>query len=99
MGLIIHALTDLIVMSLRGANSLFYFFGVRPVWISSLHVIVITYQDECNIQNYVTLLYLKCSIVLRVRIKDDDDDDDDLHPQFSLLFSIVYVHGTRKYVI
>ena len=23
---------------------------------------------------YVTLLYLKCSIVLRVRIKDDDDD-------------------------
>ena len=24
---------------------------------------------------YVTLLYLKCSIVLRVRIKDDDDDD------------------------
>ena len=26
---------------------------------------------------YVTLLYLKCSIVLRVRIKDDDDDDDD----------------------
>ena len=22
---------------------------------------------------YVTLLYLKCSIVLRVRIKDDDD--------------------------
>ena len=26
---------------------------------------------------YVILLYLKCSIVLRVRIKDDDDDDDD----------------------
>ena len=26
---------------------------------------------------YVTLLYLKCSIVLRVRIKDDDEDDDD----------------------
>ena len=24
---------------------------------------------------YVTLLYLKCSIVLRVRIKDDEDDD------------------------
>ena len=24
---------------------------------------------------YVTILYLKCSIVLRVRIKDDDDDD------------------------
>ena len=24
---------------------------------------------------YVTLLYLKCSIVLRVRIKDDDDDE------------------------
>ena len=24
---------------------------------------------------YVTLLYLKCSIVLRVRIKDDDDDN------------------------
>ena len=25
---------------------------------------------------YVTLLYLKCSIVLRVRIKDDDEDID-----------------------
>ena len=24
---------------------------------------------------YVTLLYLKCSIVLRVRIKDDEDDE------------------------
>ena len=28
---------------------------------------------------YVTLLYLKCSIVLRVRIKDDDDDYDDVY--------------------
>ena len=42
---------------------------------------------------YVTLLYLKCSIVLRVRIKDDEDDEN---TRQAGLFKNMYCRTTLK---
>ena len=54
---------------------------------------------------YVTLLYLKCSIVLRVGIKDDDDDEPDIDRTNTfesvnpVLYIILIVFNTKKLVI
>ena len=54
---------------------------------------------------YVTLLYLKCSIVLRVGIKDDDDDQPDIDRANTfesvnpVLYIILIVFNTKKVVI
>ena len=51
---------------------------------------------------YVTLLYLKCSIVLRVGIKDDDDDEPDIDRTNTfesvnpVLYIILIVFNTKK---
>ena len=54
---------------------------------------------------YVTLLYLKCSIVLWVGIKDDDDDEPDIDRTNTfesvnpVLYIILIVFNTKKLVI
>ena len=45
---------------------------------------------------YVTLLYLKCSIVLRVRIKDDDDAHN--MPSYSHDIGMISVRSSARQV-